>query len=332
MSEFRKDPVFNIWSIIDSERPVDNSFMQFEKKALPQHDSDCPFCEGNEIATGKELLRYNFITNKEGGWDIRVFPSKTPVVRVETHLDKSAESIYDLISGVGAYEVIVESSLHNDRYFSMSVNRIEQIFMAFRDRIWDLRKDNRLEYLLFFKEYKNKGQLNISHPYSNLIATPFVPPLIEKEIKNALSYYNIKERCIFCDVVKNEIKAGARLVAINENFVAICPYASRKPFEIWILPIGHISHFENSTKLDYYSFAEIFSVCSKKLKSVVGCSNFSFVLHNSPLKSKDYPHYHWHLEIYPEILNQSVLHIGSGMHINPVAPENAAKVLREESY
>lgn len=332
MSEFRKDPVLNIWSIIDSNRPVDTSLMNLHNEKLPELDKKCPFCVGNEHVTGKEILRYNFISQDKNAWDLRVFPSKTPILKVETHLDKAAEGIYDYISGVGAYEVIVESNKHNERYHSMSVNNLEQIFMAYHDRIWDLKKDTRLEYILFFKEYKNKGKLYIEHPYSKLIGTPFVPPLIEKEMINSENYFKVKERCVFCDIVKSEIKAGVRLVARNENFVALCPYASRKPFEIWILPINHLSHFETSTKMDYYGFSEIFSICSKKINTIVGCTNFSFAIHNSPLKTGDLPFYHWHLEMYPDIVNQSVLHIGSGMHVNPVAPELAAKTLREESY
>jgi len=332
MSEFRKDPVFNNWSVIDSGKVVNSTLLHFEEEDILEYSEKCPFCPGNEGVTGKELLRYNFISKEKGSWDIRVFPSKTPVVKVETVLDKVAEGIYDWVSGVGAYEVIVESPVHNHKYNSMSLNRIEQILWAYHDRVWDLKKDSRLEYILFFKEFKISGSLKITHPFSQLLAVPFVPPLVEEEIRNAASYFKAKERCVFCDIVKNEIKSGVRIVAMNDKFVAVCPYASRKPFEVWILPISHNSHFEKASKTDYYSFAEIFSICSKKLKSVVGCSDFGFVLHNSPLKSEDIPYYHWHMEIYPDIIPQSVMHIGSCMHINPVSPEDAAKALREEKF
>ncbi len=332
MSEFRKDPVFNIWTIIDNNMPVSVNVDNDNMEQLKEFEPNCQFCPGNEQHTGKELLKYNFISKNKNDWDIRVFPKNNPVVKVETKLDKAAEGIYDWISGVGANEIVVESPKHNHKYYQMSLNRIEQIFFAYHDRIWDLKNDIRLEYILFFKDFLKKSEFEIKHPHSELLATPFVPPLVEEEIQNGQNYYNTKERCVFCDIVKSEIKSGVRLVARNENFIAICPYASRKPFEIWMLPVNHSSHFEKSKKTEYYGLAEIFSVCSKKLKKVAGCENFSFALHNSPLKSENLPYYHWHLEIYPDIVKTSVLHIGGCMHINPVSPEIAARALREEDF
>ncbi len=326
MSEFRKDPVLNNWTIIAPEKKTNYEILKDRFiKNIPEKDEKCPFCNLNPEEF-KVLLKYNFV-NKEN-WDIIVIPAPNPYLKVETELKKEAEGIYDLTSGTGANEIIIESPEHNEHIEKMSINRIEQIFWAYHDRIVDLRNDKRLEYLLFFKEFAQFETGQNIHPHSKMIATPFIPPLIEKEMVEAEDYFSYKDRCVFCDVVKQEMKEGKRVVSVNPDFIAFCPYASRFPFEIWIMPVTHISHFENSPKIVFYHLAEIYNEVFKKIKKVLGNIPYQTVLHNAPLQEESLEFYHWHIEIYPTLECQSAINNGSEMFVNPVVPEVAAEALR----
>ncbi len=331
MSEYRKDPVLNQWVIIAPEKAVNYQSVkeQFIPENLSEYNENCPFCtcEGKEA---KVLLEYNF-RNKDK-WDLLVIPAPNPFLRVETELKKEAEGIYDLMSGTGANEIIIETPLHNEFTHKMDLNRIEQIFWAYHDRIVDLKKDIRLEYLFFFKEFKKEKKQTSIHPHSKMIATTFIPEHIEKEIIGAEDYFSYKDRCVFCDIVKQEQKEGIRVISENGDFLSICPYASRFPFEIWILPKNHISHFEMSSKIMLYHLAEIYLDTFKRLNKVLGNTGYQMVLHNSPLQEEALEFYHWHIEIYPVVNCTSAPQTGGGIFINPVKPETAARALRENIY
>ncbi|RLE17072.1 MAG: galactose-1-phosphate uridylyltransferase [Acidobacteria bacterium] len=333
MSEFRKDPVQNRWVIIDPDYPIDDRGLYTVDLPddLPALDPDCPFCPGREALVGPELLRYNFIPKDGVDWDIRVVPNRVPVLRVETQIEKEADGIYDWMSGVGADEILIESPYHNDLPHRIQPNRVEQVFWAIHDRILDLRKDTRLNYLFYFKNFGHQAGDVVVHPHSRMIGTPFIPATVEEELLGGEEYFDLKERCVFCDMVKQEMKAGLRMVAENEYFISFCPYASRYPFETWIIPTGHLSHFEASSKNHLYNLAEIYTETFKKLHKVLENVPFAMVMHNGPLQEEDLPYFHWHLEIYPILTCCPGQAMGGQIYTNPVAPEQAAAALRGES-
>ncbi len=325
MSEYRKDPVLNQWVVIAPERAVPyNLIKENPENEEKEFEPSCPFCAINPEET-KVLLKYNI--EDKNNWDLLVIPAPNPFLRVETELKKEAEGIYDLMSGTGANEIIIESPKHNEHIFKSNLNKIEQIFWAYRDRILDLKKDIRLEYLLFYKENKTNG---ITHPHSKMIATPFIPSMIETELLGAEDYFSYKDRCVFCDIVKQELKDGIRVVSQNQEFVSICPYASRNPFEVWIIPKNHQSHFEMSSKNQFYHLADIYLDTFKRLHKALGNIPYLSVLHNSPIQEESLEFYHWHIEIHPVIPLYQGEVFSAGLYVNPVAPEEAAKELREK--
>jgi len=333
MSEFRKDPVLNHWVIIDPDYPMDDRALHSVDVPdnLPVHDPDCPFCPGREGDSGPDLLRYNFIPKEEIDWDIRVFPNRVPILRVEKKTEKEANGIYDWMSGVGADEILVESPYHSDLPHLIQPNRVEQVFWAIHDRILDLRKDTRLNYLFWFKNFGQEAGDAVAHPHSRMIGTPFIPAAIEEELVGGEEYFDLKERCVFCDMGKQEMKAGLRIVAANDYFISFCPYASRYPFETWILPTEHLSHFETSSKNHLYYLAEIYTETFQKLHRVLGNVPFAMVMHNGPLQEETLPYFHWHLEIYPILICYPGQAMGGQIYTNPVAPEQASSALRGES-
>lgn len=328
MPELRKDPIVGRWVIISTERgkrPAD-----FIVQYPPPKGGFCPFCSGNEDKTPNEILAYrlNKSAPNTSGWTLRVVPNKYPALRIEGDLNREGEGVYDKINGVGAHEVIIETENHNDTLATMSEKQFEDVLWAYRDRIIDLKKDVRLRYVLIFKNHGETAGATLEHSHSQLIAMPIIPKRVLEELDGALEYYNYKERCIFCDIIRQEITHGTRIVVENQDFIAITPYAPKSPFEIWLLPKKHESYFENAQKHQYESLARLFSEVLKRMNKVLNNPPYNFILHTSPLRNGDNQHYHWHFEIMPTLLKTAGFEWGSGFYINPTPPEEAAKFLR----
>ncbi|MCL2389455.1 MAG: HIT domain-containing protein, partial [Elusimicrobia bacterium] len=209
--------------------------------------------------------------------------------------------------------------------------QISDTFSAVKERINDLKRDTRLEYILLFKNYgKNTSSKNL-HNHSQLIATPIVPRRVWEEIAGAKKYFDYKERCVFCDMIAQEISDGERVVFENESFLVFCPYASRYPFEMCILPKEHSCNFVTLSPQDSLKLAEVMQFVFKRLYEVLGDPSFSCLVHTAPLKSQNLEHYHWHLEVIPKLMQTSGFEWGTGLYINPTFPEEAAKFLKSES-
>jgi UDPglucose--hexose-1-phosphate uridylyltransferase len=241
LPELRKDPVTGRWVIIAVDRSMRPSDFAREH-VIPKGGRFCPFCPGNELKTPPEILAYrpNGGPN-EPGWTLRVVANKFPALRVEGDLNRQGEGLYDKMSGVGAHEVIIETPDHNLTLGDLSEKQIEDVFWAFRDRVLDLKKDARLIYILIFKNHGEAAGASLEHTHSQLIALPVVPKRVREEMDGAKRYYDYKERCIYCDIVRQESDTGHRVILESDFFIAAAPYASRFPFETWIFPKKHSS-------------------------------------------------------------------------------------------
>lgn len=330
MSELRKDPIIGRWVIISTERgkrPLD-----FALEAEPKKRGGfCPFCPGNEDKTPPEIFS---IRNKGGlhssdGWSLRVVPNKFPALKIEGNLDKQGSGVYDMMSGIGAHEVIIESTNHDDTLSSLSIPSFMDVIYTYRARMLDLKKDSRFRYVLVFKNQGAAAGASLEHTHSQLIALPIVPKRVTEELKGAKEYYNYKERCIYCDIVRQEIRDQVRVISENSDFLAIAPFAPKFPFETWILPKQHLSSFENTPNETNELLAKIFSDVLKKLDKVLNFSPYNFILHTSPFKDTTNDYYHWHFEIMPKLTRVAGFEWGSGFYINPTPPEESAKFLRE---
>ncbi|HUK86502.1 MAG TPA: galactose-1-phosphate uridylyltransferase [Terriglobales bacterium] len=334
MPELRKDPVTGRWVIISTDRakrPTD-----FSREPVRMKGGFCPFCPGNESKTPPEVLAFR--PQPDGGpaperdtpgWRVRVVPNKFPALGVEGNLDRQAEGMFDRMNGVGAHEVIIETPEHNLTLANLPIKRVEDVIWAFRDRIIDLRQDKRFKYILIFKNHGEPAGASLEHPHSQLIALPIVPRQVIEELQGAKQYYTYKERCIFCDVIHQEMEAGVRVVSENADFLTISPYAPRFPFETWILPKRHESAFENSTSQSYENLARAIQSLLAKGNLVLDNPSYNFIIHTSPLQEANNDYYHWHMEFMPKLTKVAGFEWGSGFYINPTPPEEAARFLRE---
>ena len=329
MPELRKDPIIGRWVIISSERgkrPTD-----FQEDKPRKKGGFCPFDPGNEHTTPPEILAYreNGTLPNTAGWSLRVVANKFPALQIEGELNKQGEGVFDKMNGIGAHEVIIETPLHDATLATLPVKAVEDMLWAYRDRILDLKKDNRLQYVLVFKNEGEAAGASLEHSHSQLIALPIVPKRVREEIDGARAYYDYKERCVFCDIIRQELNAGTRIVSENKDFVALEPFTPRFPFETWILPKRHGSRFEESKTLEFPTLADILQSTLRRLDKILNVPPYNYMLHTMPFREPENEYYHWHLEIMPKLTKVAGFEWGSGFYINPTAPEEAAKFLRE---
>jgi len=329
MPELRKDPIHGRWVIISTERSRRPS--DFPPETRKPLGGFCTLCEGNEDRTPPEIIafRNNGTLPNTPGWSLRVVPNKFPALRIEGELEREGEGIYDKMNGIGAHEVVVETPFHYETLATLPLKAVEDVLWAYRERIIDLRRDPRLRYVMVFKNHGLAAGASLEHSHSQIIALPIVPIRVREEIEGAKNYFNYKDRCVFCDILRQEIQTKSRIIAENESFLAIAPFASRFPFETWILPKGHYPCFETMPPPLYQKAAEILSDTLQRLKNVVNDPPYNYIIHTSSSQENDKEYYHWHFEIMPKLTKVAGFEWGTGFYINPTPPEEAAEYMRE---
>lgn len=324
--EYRQDPVTGRWVLISSERAL-RPLHAAGEPALTVPTAECPFCEGHEHWTPNETfaLRSNGATNGPG-WSVRVVANRYPAVRLDAPaIASSADShrLEQTSAGVGHHEVVVETTDHFSSMGQLPQQQIELVLTAYQERLRSLRTDGRLHYALVFKNEGRGGGASQPHPHSQIVATNRVPALIADEVLGLHNYRQETGRCVFCDIVARELEARVRLVAQNDRYVAICPYASRFPGELWILPVRHQPRFENIPSDESSAFAEFFRSMVARAEMLTHPASYNFFLHTAPFLVVG-DDFHWHFELTPRIVGLAGFELGGGMHINPIPPEFAA--------
>lgn len=329
MPELRKDPVIGRWIIIASER-ANRPHRITTQTPSSETQEDCPFCDGHESETPSELTAYR----KEGteadqpGWWVRVVDNKFPALDQTGDIKRVGVGMYDMVSGVGVHEVVIETPEHNGCFGDMPIRQVEEILWIYRDRILDLKKDPRLRYILIFKNHGAEAGASIDHPHSQIIGLPIVPKRVQEEIEGAEWYWQHKERCVFCDIIHQEQTERTRVVFENDSFICITPFASRFPYEMWILPKEHSLHYHEMQKTEVQDLARALKLTLSKIQALLGDTPFNVMIHTSPLGESESKRFHWHIEIIPRTTTIAGFEWGTGFYINPVPPEQAAADLK----
>lgn len=338
MPELRFDPIQQRWVIISTERGKRPS--HFHQQTEDTKSSFCPFCTGNEGTTPPEIyaLRDSGKAD-EPGWKIRVVPNKFPALQIEGDLGRAAEGMYDKMNGVGAHEVIIETPDHETQLHELPLDHLTDVFKTYKHRLEDLMRDDRLRYVQIFKNHGVRAGASLAHPHTQIIATPITPKTVALEFDSARAHYQTKERCLFCDVINSEISDGRRVVYDRDNFIGFTPFASRFPFEVWIMPRQHSHDYSLSSDDTIRDFARAVKDILARLNTSLNNPPFNFVLHTGPntnMKPTRPNHwgtiqydFHWHLEIIPRLTRMAGFEWGTGFYINPVQPEESAEFLRE---
>jgi UDPglucose--hexose-1-phosphate uridylyltransferase len=330
LPELRKDPVTDRWVIIAADRTRRPSDFSRETVPTPTGSSSCPLCPGHESRTPSEVLAYRYGAGaNQPGWQVRVVPNKYPVLEIHGDLNREGEGLFDKMEGIGAHEVIVETPDHSKSLAELSEKQVEDVLHAFRDRILDLRRDIRLRYILLFKNHGAAAGATMEHSHCQLIALPVVPKRVIEEMEGSKRYFDFKERCVFCDIIRQERRDQVRVVSESERFVVLEPYAPRFPFETWILPRQHASHFESADAAQLQDLSWVLRATLRKIDKVLERPPYNFVLHTAPVQETAMTHYHWHIELMPKLTKVAGFEWGTGFYINPSPPEESAQFLRE---
>lgn len=328
MSELRRDSLTGRTVIIAPERR--ESLKLWRSRTSQRGDIEpCPFCEGQETSAGSELLAWRDHGRPANGpgWSVRVVPNRLPVLRVEDQYEQSVGT-YRSLGGLGAHEVIIDSPRHGSDWETMSGEEIRRVLWAWRERMRDLRRDQRLRSFHVVKNVGVEAGATLTHAHSQLVALPFVPRQLEEELSGSRARHAQDGLCALCAMVADEIAAGQRIVAVDEMTVALAPFASRAPFETWILPRRHAAAFEEAGD-------DVLLACGERLAALLRCLHlilreppYSVLLHSAPAGESSGDAYHWHLELIPRVTAVSGLAWDGGLHVNPMPPEEAARLLR----
>lgn len=331
MHELRKDILLGRWVevLTESKAPSDYNLPSRNKPV----EGSCILCPGREKEATPEITS---IKTPDARWQVRALPSFRPMFQIEGDLGRRGVGIYDRMNSIGANEILVESPAHNVRPEDMGLEQMIKVVTLYRDRAADLEKDSRLRYILIYKDSGMEAGEIFSHPVSFLMATPVIPKTVKDELDSAKQYYAYKERCIFCDIISEELRMGERIILETKYFIAFCPYAAQLPFESWIIPKRHSCAFHEITQSEIEDMGFILMSVLKKLRKIFDEPSFNYFIHTAPnmVPRRNHWHtlgedFHWHLEIIPRLIRTSGFEWGSGFYILPTSPENAAKYLRE---
>jgi UDPglucose--hexose-1-phosphate uridylyltransferase len=325
--ELRKDPITRSW-VITGDDPAESG---------PRPPSACRFCPDSKDTPQVISATPNAVGTP---WSARAVVHPTPLYHIEGEPGRRGDGLYDRMQSVGAHEVLVENAQHDRHLWSASDGEIEQFLRLAAERIFDLKRDPRIKYVSLFKDYGAGAGQEFSHPTSQITATLFVPRRVLYELRAGREYFVAKERCVFCDILNQEERQALRVLEARGDFVALCPYAPRVPYETWIIPRTHEAAFERTVLTRGAALSNLASLIRRTLQRVRTITeNFHLVLHTSPSSihpSKNLGYwktidedYHWHIEILPVVTSKARSYTFKEVYYSPVSSETAVKQLRE---
>ena len=325
-SELRQDLVTGDWVIIATgraKRPDD--FVVAHEDVGSDRIEDCPFEDPVSSKQEKDILLYQL---PDGEWSLRVFPNKYPAL-IRGKIPKAlSEGPYTAMTGAGYHELVVTRD-HSKHIALLAVEQVAEIFDAYQERYMDLMRRRSVKYIGVIHNHGKKAGASIAHPHSQIFAIPVVSPYIRLELEGAERYQKRNHVCVFCEMIQYERNIKTRVIVENESFIAICPFASRSAFEMWVLPKKHNPYFERMSNEEKLSLAEVFQKALGALFIALGNPDYNFYIHTSPCDGRDYSYFHWHIEILPQTATWAGFELSTGVEISTIQPEVSAKFLRK---
>jgi len=325
MGTLRQDATTNEWVILAPERAGRPVPATPARAPVPSHEPACPFCQGNEHLTPPEIAR----SPASGPWELRVVPNRYPALAPGGTTDRHGEPLAREMDGVGFHEVVIESPLHDERTDDMTTDRVAAVLATWRDRYRALAAEPGVKAVVLFKNFGERAGTSLVHPHSQILATPVIPPDALHRYAVATRYFDDTGRCVYLDVIERELRAGERVVAERAGLVAVAPFASGVPFETWIAPRSKRPSFASVGDDDLPELADLLRDVLGGLRRAAGDPDYNLVIHSAPAGEESKPFFLWHLRVLPRMVTPAGFELGSGMSINTVAPESAARLLRE---
>lgn len=326
ISELRQDLVTGDWVVIATsraKRPED--FAKQKKEEIKEESGkECLFCDPVASGQEKDTLIYS---DAKGEWSLRVLPNKFPAFSREDYPKHFNEGPYFGMDSIGYHEIVITRD-HKRQIANMETTEVAEILDAYQDRYIDLMNKKSVNYIEIFHNHGKEAGASIKHPHSQLMAISVISPYIKGELDGAEEYHRQNEECVYCKMAEWELENKKRIVFENENFVVFCPFASRAAFETWVIPKKHKPYFERISAQDKIEAGEALQKAVGKIYKALNNPDYNFYIHTSPCDGKDYPHYHWHIEILPRTAVWAGFELSTGIEISTIEPEAAAEYLK----
>jgi UDPglucose--hexose-1-phosphate uridylyltransferase len=335
LSEFRLNPATKEWVIIAKERadrPDAYHRHETEGEVVPERDEACPFCVGNERMTPPEIYRDPPLPADGKGvhpWQVRIVPNKYPALTSTLDTNGRGRGVFFRgMPGAGMHDVVIETPFHNRFTPLLSATELRRVLEAYRWRYLKLREDPRIKLITIFKNHGRAAGTSLIHPHSQIIATPIVPFLLRSQLGVAIRHYDDWGRSVYTEMLEEELADGRRIVCESGHFLAFCPFASKSPFEVWVLPRRECPSFGAVTSEELDDLAEVMGRILGALWEALDGPAFNFVIRTAPISEDNEEYYIWHVEIIPRISTLAGFEFGSGVSINVSVPEENAASLR----
>jgi len=295
----------------------------------PDWDESCPFCPGNEDQTPPEILRIPQ-SDSDSDWAVRVVPNLFAALALNGKTTRMSNNFFfHRMDGIGVHEVIIENQSHNAPMALMSYEQVGKILSAYQQRYNALKQNRQFKFITVFKNHGWTSGTSLAHPHSQLVTTPVAAPFYRRKLDVALNYYDDFGGCLYCDLVTEELEMEERIVAETKEFVILHPYASRVPYETWIIPKNHCASFGLFP-------TDCLSELAMVLKDILLClywelddPDFNLMIDTTTTEDEESTHYHWHVRIVPRLTTIAGFEMGSGIYINTALPEDTAKLMKQ---
>ncbi len=334
MSELRQDPTTREWVIIAPERAKRPQQAPEPKRAsrLPDWDKSCPFCPGNESQTPPEVFRLP-LSDEASTWEVRVIPNRFAALMPDGDIIRRGDGgFFRKMDGIGAHEVIIETPSHNTPTALMSYEQVGKVLIAYQERYNALRRNRQFKFIAIFKNHGQASGTSLIHPHSQLIATPVLAPYYHRRLNVAVGYYADIGKCLYCDLLAEELEKGERIVAQTREFVVFHPYASRAPWETWIIPKRHCASFGLFPNEHLAELARVLKDTLLCLYRGLDNPAFNYMVNTTITEDEENPYYHWHIRIVPRLNLIAGFEMGSGIYISTALPEETASRMKQVAY
>ncbi|MEI9892949.1 MAG: galactose-1-phosphate uridylyltransferase [Chthoniobacter sp.] len=331
MSEIRQNRMTGECVVIAPERAKRGSNLArpaLVMAALPPYDAACPFCAGNEALTGPETYR---AVGEDGPWTVRSCVNKYSVLSPEGEVGEMGgfEQARVAVNGVGLHEVVIESPRHDLPMAMLPAAQVQRIVEAYVARFRAFYADPRVRHVIIFKNHGAEAGASQQHPHSQIVGIPIVPGQVVDRVAHAREFFAETGRCLACTMIAEEQAEGSRVVAENASFIAFIPYAALSPYHLWIFPRAHAACFSEVPVETEGALAELLHTILEKIHGLLENPPFNLVVRSLGPKEKAAAHFHWYIAIVPRVNQTAGFELGTGMYINPVLPESAARALRD---
>ena len=330
----RKRLLVNEWVILAPERagrPRRLDLVDAERREARKSDDLCPFCVENGELTPAPSASWPSPSFPDHPWGVRSVPNKFPALELDAVAPPQTDHLYEERAALGVHEVILESPCHHQHWNELPPDHLKTIFGAWRDRLRQLSGDPRHRCALIFKNQGARAGATLEHVHSQLTALPMIPPALEAKLAGAKDYHEQYGRCAICEMVDRERRSGERIIAENDHILALAPYGSRVPYEVWILPRDHGADFSIAPEKVLVDLAGMTATILSLWRSILGSVSHNMVLHSVPFDLAGKPYYHWHLELLPRLGQVAGFEWASKIYINAIPSEVAAQRLRSLS-